>query len=160
MKTTLFVCLGNICRSPMAEGVFKDLLEKQELQEQFSCDSAGTAAYHTGELADTRMRETAQSHGIMLTSRARKISVEDFDNFDYILAMDKSNYDNILALRKQRQHEGKAQVMMMRNFSSSPANQNQGVPDPYYGTQDGFEEVYQILLDANNNFLNFLKEQK
>lgn len=155
MKRILFVCLGNICRSPMAEGVFKDLLEKNSLTGDIYCESAGTAAYHEGELPDSRMRDTARQHAIKLISRARQIIPEDLEEFDYILAMDKSNYQNIIHLAKQSGNT-KAQVIMMRDFD--PEGKGRDVPDPYYGGLDGFENVYQILKRSNENFLDFLKQ--
>lgn len=155
MKRILFVCLGNICRSPMAEGVFKDLLEKKSLTGDIYCESAGTAAYHEGELPDSRMRDTARQHSIELISRARQIIPEDLEEFDYILAMDKSNYRNIMRLAKQPGNT-KAQVIMMRDFD--PEDKGGEVPDPYYGGSDGFENVYQILKRSNENFLDFLTQ--
>lgn len=150
----LFVCLGNICRSPMAEGVFKYLVEKENLENKIEIDSAGTAAYHVGNSPDTRMRDVAASHGILLTSKAREITPLDLRDFDYIIAMDQSNFDNILLLDKG---ETTAKVVMMREFDSDPEDGN--VPDPYYGGLDGFEKVYQILMRSNLTFLEKIKQE-
>lgn len=145
----LFVCLGNICRSPMAEGIFLDLIEKKEIFDDFFVDSAGTGAYHVGELPDNRMRETAYSHGILLKSRARQFVKEDFNEFDYILAMDESNFKNIMKLQPKNP---RAKVILMRDFDKEVKN-DKNVPDPYYGGIHGFEEVYQILTRSNKKFL-------
>lgn len=151
----LFVCLGNICRSPMAEGLFLHLIGKEGVSDKFEVDSAGTAGYHVGELADRRMRETAQSHGVHLPSRARKFVKEDLENFDYVLPMDGSNLRNIESLMSpNRDHH--AQVILMRNFDPKPEDGN--VPDPYYGGASGFENVYEILLRSNQQFLDQIKQ--
>ena len=154
MLKVLFVCLGNICRSPMAESIFNQLVAEAKLSNQLSCDSAGTAAYHIGDLPDKRMRKTAETHGIHLNHQARQISQEDFNNFDYILAMDNSNYLHIHQLKEKVAANSSTKIQLMRHFDTNTSTKN--VPDPYYGSMQDFEEVYQILLEANQNFLSFL----
>lgn len=136
----------------MAEGLFNYLLMKQFPDEahHYEVDSAGTSAYHIGELPDPRMRETAQKHGINLTSRARQIQAADLDTFDYVVAMDQSNYVDIKSLTTG---EHKAEIVLMRHFEDSAET---NVPDPYFGGQQGFEDVYQLLHMCNTNFLNHL----
>jgi protein-tyrosine phosphatase len=150
----LFVCLGNICRSPMAEGLFIDLVAKARLSEFITVESAGTSSYHQGELPDRRMRETALRHGIALTSRARPLRKQDFHDFDYIAAMDRS------VLRAIQDLQGKdpcrARVFLMRDHD--PECDSLDVPDPYYGGPEGFEDVYQILLRSNTVFLKMILE--
>jgi protein-tyrosine phosphatase len=137
----LMVCLGNICRSPLAEGILQSKVHPDVLQ----VDSAGTAAYHIGNLPDSRSIDVARKYGLDLTyQRARQFSVDDFDAFDLIYAMDESNYQNILALA--RSDEDASKVKMILNESNP--NSNQSVPDPYYGGNDGFENVYQMLDEA------------
>ncbi|WP_045457306.1 low molecular weight protein-tyrosine-phosphatase [Sporocytophaga myxococcoides] len=156
MKKILFVCLGNICRSPMAEGVFKKVIENKGVSHKFYCDSAGTSAYHIGALPDERMRATAMERGIILDHCARQITVKDFDNFDYILAMDTSNYNNIKSLTNDKFKHDK--VLMMRSFDSIKSTVD--VPDPYYGGMSGFTEVYEILWRCCNNFYNHIEENQ
>lgn len=148
----LFVCLGNICRSPMGEGAMKHIAHKNK--EQFEIDSAGTASYHIGKKADPRMRTTANRHGIELTSRARQFNVKDFDTFDYILVMDKSNKDNILSLTRTDADEKKVQLL---RYYDELSFKNEDVPDPYYGGDAGFENVYNIVTRCCENFYNQLK---
>ena len=137
----LMVCLGNICRSPLAEGILQSKINSEIVQ----VDSAGTAAYHVGELPDVRSIAVAKKYGIDLTNqRARKFVIEDFDNFDLIYAMDESNYQNILEL--SRGDEDLQKVNMILNEVDSNSNAN--VPDPYYGGNDGFENVYKMLDKA------------
>lgn len=140
----------------MAEGLFLDLLKKhpESIQNQFLVDSAGTSNYHTGELPDSRMRETALKHNINLTSKARTAIAEDLEIFDYIIAMDESNLDDILKLRKPPY---KAKVLLMRDFEDGS---EKNVPDPYFGGNQGFEDVYQLLLKCNTTFLNKLLLEK
>lgn len=141
MKKVLMVCLGNICRSPLAEGILKTKIN----QEKVFVDSAGTAAYHVGNLPDKRSIAVAKKYGIDITiQKARKFTFEDFKNFDVIYAMDKSNYQNIIALSSS--DEELAKVKMILN--EPQPNKNYSVPDPYYGGDSGFENVYRMLDDA------------
>ena len=148
VKKIVFVCLGNICRSPMGEGSFKYWIEEKGLSGSYFVDSAGTAAYHVGEKADQRMRDVAYSHGIKLTSRARQFVKEDLDEFDYIIAMDESNYQNIIALNPTLE----SKVIKLREFDKE-AFGDLNVPDPYYGGLQGFEEVYQIVTRSCKELL-------
>ncbi len=133
------VCLGNICRSPLAEGILKDKVAKQHLS--WEIDSAGTSQWHIGNPPDHRSVATAKQHGIDITNqRARQFKAADLTNFDLILAMDASNYNDILRFTKDHQHP---KVQLILNYLYP--NENRVVPDPYYN--DGFEKVYQ-LLDA------------
>ncbi len=141
MKKILMVCLGNICRSPLAEGILQSKLSS----ENFTVDSAGTSDYHVGELPDGRSIEVARKYGIDITNqRSRKFVKADFDNFDMIFAMDQSNYGDIVAMSEnQEQHE---KVKMILNELHPKENRN--VPDPYYGGDQGFENVYKMLDEA------------
>ncbi len=143
MIKVLMVCLGNICRSPLAEGILQSKINPEKV----FVDSAGTAAYHVGNAPDERSIQVAEKYGIDLTNqRARKFTAKDFSNFDYIFAMDESNYDNILALANSKEDEAK--VRLIRN--ETRPNKNLSVPDPYYGGKEGFENVYQMLNEACN----------
>lgn len=135
------VCLGNICRSPLAQGI----LESKVNLDKVFVDSAGTAAYHVGNLPDERSIDVAYKYGINITNqRARKFTVQDFDEFDYIYAMDISNYQNILMLAKGEEDENKVRLILNEIYPS----ENKSVPDPYYGSNQGFENVYQMLDEA------------
>ena len=149
----LFVCLGNICRSPSAEAVFADILTKSQVLDQFVIDSAGTAGYHIGAKADARMRHHAKQRGIAITSRGRKLESSDFEYFDYIVGMDDSNITNIRAL--QERSEGDAKVVKMTDYAQKMTYTE--VPDPYYGGEEGFELVLDILDDSCSGFLNHLQ---
>ncbi|MDW7691923.1 low molecular weight protein-tyrosine-phosphatase [Flammeovirgaceae bacterium SG7u.111] len=153
MINVLFVCLGNICRSPMAEGVFAHLVSEKGLEDQVGYDSAGMIGFHAGELADRRMRNTASSHGIELTHRSRPFESQDFQKFDYIIAMDSNNKKDIEAEKKgglgKDQH-----IYMMRDFDDKRSGK--AVEDPYYQGDTAFEDCYQILLESNSNFLDYL----
>lgn len=147
-----FVCLGNICRSPTAEGAFQHLVEEEGLSDFFEIDSAGTSAYHEGESANSNSQRTAKKHGITLYSKARQFRSSDLDYFDLILAMDDNNYANILRLASD-QHENK--IGRMRDFDPNAGNGQ--VPDPYAGGIDGFENVFQIVKRSCEGLLNELK---
>ena len=142
----LFVCLGNICRSPAAEGIFKQILKQEGKSEDYLVDSAGTSGCHTGDLPDKRMRQHASLRGYDLDSRSRKIELEDFLIFDYIITMDDSNYNNVLRLAPDL--ESRAKVHKMMEYSSSEEYDH--IPDPYYEGADGFELVLDLLEDACN----------
>ncbi|MFT0157079.1 low molecular weight protein-tyrosine-phosphatase [Tenacibaculum ascidiaceicola] len=141
MKKILMVCLGNICRSPLAEGILQSKLSSGN----FAVDSAGTAGYHVGELPDGRSIEVARKYGIDITNqRSRKFVKADFDKFDIIFTMDQSNYGDIVAMSEnEEQHE---KVKMILN--ELHPNENRSVPDPYYGGDQGFENVYKMLDEA------------
>jgi protein-tyrosine phosphatase len=141
MIKVLMVCLGNICRSPLAEGI---LLSKINTNNIF-VDSAGTGAYHIGKLPDVRSIEVARKYGINITNqRARKFTVKDYDTFDYIYAMDESNYQNILMLARNKTDKSKVQLILNETHPSK----NLSVPDPYYGGNQGFENVFKMLDEA------------
>ena len=146
-----FVCLGNICRSPTAEGIFQQKVKEYDLNSFFFIDSAGTSAYHVGEKANATSRRIAESHGVPLLSRARQFNSIDFYEFDLILAMDSSNYADIMKLKSGITN---SQVEMMRNFD--PDGPNENVPDPYYGGINGFENVFTILERSNEELLKQL----
>ena len=143
MSKILMVCLGNICRSPLAEGILK----AKTIHLDVVVDSAGTAAYHVGEQPDIRSIEIANKYGIDLTSqRARQFSVNDYDEFDKIYAMDSSNYANIISLARDERDRNKVDVIL----NESNPKSFQSVPDPYYGGENGFQNVYDMLDQACN----------
>jgi protein-tyrosine phosphatase len=143
MSKILMVCLGNICRSPLAEGILKAKTNHLDVV----VDSAGTAAYHVGEQPDIRSIEIANKYGIDLTSqRARQFSVNDYDEFDKIYAMDSSNYANIISLARDERDRNKVDVIL----NESNPKSFQSVPDPYYGGENGFQNVYDMLDQACN----------
>jgi len=148
-----FVCLGNICRSPTAEGVFQHLVNEQQLQPYFEIDSAGTSAYHIGESANSKSRKTASGHGVALHSKARQFKYFDLEYFDLILAMDKENLRNIRKLDTKKQFQSK--IILLRDFDPSPDDGQ--VPDPYYGGQQGFENVFSIVNRSCEQLLEQLK---
>lgn len=157
-----FVCLGNICRSPTAEGIFLALIRERGLEHCFEVDSAGTSGAHVGEPADSRAQKTAQARGFELPSISRQFMRKDFERFDYILAMDSKNKADLMRLAWS--DEDREKVFLLRDFERTslppahPARARAGlfekeVPDPYYGGRDGFEEVFDMCEDACTGFL-------
>jgi protein-tyrosine phosphatase len=136
----LFVCLGNICRSPAAEAAFLYLVAEAGREREFVVDSAGTGAWHAGERADARMRQAAVRRGIEIRSVARQVTRTDFEDFDWIIAMDASNLE---ALHRMAPAAGHARVRLFRDLD--PEGRGQDVPDPYYGDMSGFDEVLDIV---------------
>ena len=148
----LFVCMGNICRSPTAEGVFTKLVRDKKLDHRFTIDSAGTHAYHIGEAPDLRSQRAAQERGVQLSHlRARKVIMGDFDEFDYLLAMDDDNY-RILMNACPDHHRHKVRYFL----DFAPELKQREVPDPYYGGQFGFERVLDMVEAASEGFLSHL----
>lgn len=155
----LFVCLGNICRSPLAEGIFRDLLEERGLSHRFRVDSAGTGAYHVGEPPDPRSRRVAQEHGVTLEGRARQVRPEDFQTFDYVIAMDRENLRNLERLEGGAGQS--AALHLLREFDPEGEGPDGGeVPDPYYGGPDGFERVYRMVRRSCRALLDELAAEK
>lgn len=155
MINILFVCMGNICRSPSGEAVMNDIIKKRSLENAIKCDSAGTLAYHEGEEADPRMKVHASKREYNLTSIARKIEPIDFEKFDYIITMDRENYNNVLLLDNQKIFRSK--VSMMTDYSTT--HNAEEVPDPYYGGDQGFEYVLDLLEDACEGLLEHILEE-
>ena len=140
----LFVCLGNICRSPLAEGVFQHLVEEAGVSDEFEIDSAGTGSWHVGERPDTRAIAVARAHGITLPSRARQITPEDLDHFDYVIAMDLENVRNLENMAESSRTD--VQIHLLREFD--PEHTGDEVPDPYYGGASGFEKGFKIVSQS------------
>lgn len=147
MKTKiLMVCLGNICRSPLAEGIFKARLDKNT----FEIDSAGTSSYHIGELPDRRSIAIAREFGIDITDqRCRQFKKTDFDEFDHIFVMDSQNYRNVVSLAKSQEDKNKVQLILNLSYPGEDLE----VPDPYYGGDKGFLNVYHMLNAACDAFI-------
>jgi protein-tyrosine phosphatase len=148
--------MGNICRSPTAEGVFRKLVVEAQLDGRLTIDSAGTGGWHAGELPDPRSREAAKRRGYELTHRARKFIAADFDRFDLVLAMDRDNYDNLQRLARGRTRV--PVIRLMRSFEHGAAEDAE-VPDPYSGELDGFEEVLDICERACRGLLEHVRER-
>jgi len=148
----LFVCMGNICRSPTAEGVFQALVEKEKLHDRFAIDSAGTHAYHVGEAPDLRAQRAARERGIDLSGlRARKVTYGDFDDFDHLLVMDDENHAALVAACPAH-HKHKIEYLL----DYAPQVGTRHVPDPYYGGSYGFERVLDMVEEAAQGFLDSL----
>jgi len=149
MKRILFVCLGNICRSPAAEGILKKKVQEQGLDTHFHIDSAGTYGYHTGEMPDARMRKHASRRGYHLTSLSRMVTYNDFEQFDLIIGMDDNNIQTLKRMAPNLASQQKIRRMTdyCREFTEDY------VPDPYYGGADGFEHVIDLLEDACEGIL-------
>ncbi|MFN3839460.1 MAG: low molecular weight protein-tyrosine-phosphatase [Cyclobacteriaceae bacterium] len=152
----LFVCLGNICRSPLAEALFKHKLKQYGLEHGIEADSCGTSNYHIGDPPDSRTVANARQNGIEIHHTGRQLTVDDLKHFDYILAMDQSNYEHILYLGNHRPLGSK--ISLIRKFDHSGVAQD--VPDPYYGGERGFQEVFEILDRSLEGFINYLKENE
>ncbi len=150
----MFVCQGNICRSPLAEAVFNHLLTRRNLTGRYRVDSTGVSAYHQGENADPRMRQVAAGHDVVVSHRARTIGRDDLDHNDIILAMDRSNYD--ILQRNAQTPEQRGRIVMFRSFDPG-AHGQLDVPDPWYGGIDGFETVFTIVERTCRALLDHLE---
>lgn len=148
-----FVCLGNICRSPTAEGIFQHLVREEGLESHFLIDSSGTSGWHKGEPANQKSQQIANNHGVKLLSRSRPFDARDLEEFDLILAMDTENHRDILAHANGTDQSSR--VRLMREFD--PEQDDPSVPDPYSGGMDGFEHVYQVLYRSCRVLLEELK---
>ncbi len=153
----LFVCLGNICRSPLAHGIMLEYIKQYNLVDMIEVDSAGTCSYHEGSYPDKRAISVAKKYGIELEHVARKFTHDDLEYYDFILAMDHLNYEDVVNCEKKKKLLRK--VFRLRSFESD-SNENYDVPDPYYGTDSDFDDVFMICNRSISGFLNFLIDQK
>ena len=153
-RRVLFVCSGNICRSPMAEALFRRQILEAGLDREFEVDSAGTHGFHEGEPADPRTRRTGEGHGLLVDSISRPVLDRDFDRFDLIVAMDRGH---LRELRARAGRGRRAEIRLMREFDAGADSVD--VPDPYYGGLDGFERMYEILEPACAGLLEALRRQ-
>lgn len=152
----MFVCSGNICRSPMAQGVFEDVLRREGLEEEVVADSAGTTPFHVGWEPDSRARKTASARGISLDSqRARQIQAQDLREFDYVLVMDLGNYEDVLLLAGDER--ARADFGMFLDYA--PDIPDEEVPDPYYGAGDGFERAMDLAEAASEGLVQDIRRR-
>lgn len=153
--SVLFVCMGNICRSPTAEGVFRHIVNQEGLDEFIHIDSAGTHAYHVGEQPDSRAQQTARNRGIDLSQqRARKVHRDDFESFDYVLAMDNDNHSILASMCPAHKDEN---LSLFLDFA--PSRSESEVPDPYYGGPQGFEHVFDLVEDASRGLIEDIRKR-
>ncbi len=153
MVKVLFVCMGNICRSPTAEGVFRKILEDSALAEGIMIDSAGTHAYHIDQPPDHRAQQAAARRGIDISAlRGRRATAEDIEEFDYVLAMDRENYHNLTRLKGEREN-----IRLFLDYSEN--FEDDEVPDPYYGGPNGFERVLDMIEDACRGLLADIRQR-
>ncbi|NPD92409.1 low molecular weight protein-tyrosine-phosphatase [Xylanibacter muris] len=155
-KKLLFICLGNICRSPAAEGIMKHIVKEHGMEEGFLIDSAGIGSWHVGQLPDSRMRRHGASHGYKFDSHARQFSKKDFSLFDIIIVMDKDNLRAVTSMAENSEEKGK--VRCMADFLVSHKAYTY-IPDPYYGNDKDFELVIELLEDACNGLLDVIIKQ-
>jgi protein-tyrosine phosphatase len=156
MRTrVLFVCLGNICRSPLAESIFRHLVRQRGVEDRFEIDSAGTSGYHAGDSPDSRSVATARARGVEVSGRSRKMVVGDLDRFDYVVAMDGENRENIERLRNRL--EGTARIHLLRDWDPRGGGD---VPDPYFGGARGFEDVHDMVERSCERLLDHLLEEQ
>jgi protein-tyrosine phosphatase len=152
--SVLFVCMGNICRSPTAHAVFRDLVRKEGLESAIEIDSAGTHAYHVGEMPDRRSMQVAKDRGIeMADLRARKVDFGDLYEYDYVLAMDEANLANLMEMALP---EHKEKIRLFMDFA--PEHPEKEVPDPYYGGPEGFNQVFDMVTAASEGLLSHIKK--
>jgi len=152
----LFVCLGNICRSPLAEGVFRHLVRERGLDPHYDIDSAGTGSWHVGAAPDPRSTLVAERNGVLLEGTARQVAAEDLTRFDWIIAMDRDNRANLDEMKLRLR--GGARVILLRDFDPEPEDGD--VPDPYYGGPSGFDDVYVMVRRAIEAFLDHLEAER
>ena len=152
--SVLFVCLGNICRSPAAEALFIKKLKEKQIEDRFLVDSAGTGSWHVGKKSDLRMRLAAKNRKIDINSKARQISKNDFHKFNYIITMDDSNYTNVISLKNKEPNSELCEVRKMQEFAN--IFHEKEVPDPYFGGEEGFDYVLDILNDSISGFLEHI----
>lgn len=145
----LFVCLGNICRSPLAEAIFNHQVRQKGLENYFTADSCGTSDYHIGQQPDPRTLANARKNNVSINHLGRQLTPEDLTDFDYILAMDSKNLKNIMALPNAGEYADR--ISLMREYD--PQGKGQDVPDPYFGQEDGFQEVFVMLDRTVDNFI-------
>jgi len=155
MVRVCFVCLGNICRSPTAAAVFRHLVHQAGLDAKIHVDSAGTAGYHSGEPPDPRARAAGSRRGIEVGGRARQFTRSDFETFDYVLAMDRTNLEDLEDLASP---EVRRKLALLRSFDTSGAP-GDSVPDPYYGADGGFDEVIDLCLEACSGLLEHIRRE-
>jgi len=156
MIKVLFVCQGNICRSPLAEGIFDELVKEQGLSKRLACDSAGISGEHAGQQPDSRSIQVAKEYGIKLNHESRPVNLHDFEYFDYIIPMDIMNQTDLIRLRNQSVSP-RCQIIMMRKFD--PAGESIEVVDPYEYDYEAFVEVYNILYRSIIYFIEYLKDE-
>ena len=150
--SVLFVCLGNICRSPAAEAIFINLINDKGIARKFIVDSAGTGSWHVGKSADSRMRFAAKQRNIQISSNARQITEEDFNKFNFIVVMDNSNFNNVIDFKNRVNGSDFAKIIKIQEFASIFTEKE--VPDPYFGGDAGFDHVLDILEDSVSCFLD------
>ena len=157
-QSVLFVCLGNICRSPLAEGIFRKLMHDRGIANYFDTDSCGTGDYHIGQQPDVRTRTNAAKNGIILDHRCRQIQEEDLVRFNHILVMDHNNHRNVLSLDGAEAYHSKIRLMRSHDPDCSNVQEIPAVPDPYYGTEADFQEVFEILHRSTAQLLDDLTQ--